>query len=266
MKKNVFIFSVVLISLSLTTFGFINWSNTETDQEVLPKIKTVPLTNDATNTINKKADLDLVYDVDSRFIATITKENLNKATSVLDIVPKKAKGWWKTSFNTVTISILQEESEIYETGGSKTLNASQIKLLKTTDYSTNFYIKARGYDIHPETGRIEDYAYYFTIIPEKEAVYISGHNALINYLKENSRDKTVIIKKDKLKSGKVSFTVTKKGLISNIKLISTSGYPTIDEVLLELITKIPGKWEPAENHKGEKIDQELVFSFGRMGC
>lgn len=266
MKKNVFIFCAAITSLSLTTFGFINWSNTETLQEVVPKIKTVSLTNDTTNTINKKVDIDLVYDVDSRFIATITKENLNKATSVLDIVPKKAKGWWKTSFHTVTISILQEGAEIQETGNNKTLNASQIKLLKTTDYSTNFYIKARGYDIHAETGRIEDYAYYFTIIPEKEAAYISGHNTLISYLKENSKDKTVIIKKDKLKSGKVSFTVTKKGLVSNVKLISTSGYPTIDEVLLELITKIPGKWKPAENHKGEKIDQELIFSFGRMGC
>jgi hypothetical protein len=266
MKKNVFIFCAAITSLSLTTFGFINWSNTETIQEVLPKIKTVNLNNDTTNTINKKENLDLVYDVDSRFLATITKENLNKATSVLDIVPKKAKGWWKTSFHTVTISILQEGAEIQETGNNKTLNASQIKLLKTTNYSTNFYIKARGYDTHPETGRMEDYAYYFTIIPEKEAAYISGHSVLINYLKENSKDKTVIIKKDKLKSGKVSFTVTKKGLVSNVKLISTSGYPTIDKVLLELITKIPGKWEPAENHKGKKVDQELVFSFGRRGC
>ena len=36
--------------------------------------------------------------------------------------------------------------------------------------------------------------------------------------------------------------------------------------MIELIYKIPGTWQPAENAKGEKIDQELVLSFGLMGC
>jgi hypothetical protein len=36
--------------------------------------------------------------------------------------------------------------------------------------------------------------------------------------------------------------------------------------MTELITNFPGTWEPAENSKGEKVDQELVVSFGLMGC
>jgi len=36
--------------------------------------------------------------------------------------------------------------------------------------------------------------------------------------------------------------------------------------MIELITKTPGEWQPAENYKGEKVDQELVVSFGLMGC
>ena len=28
----------------------------------------------------------------------------------------------------------------------------------------------------------------------------------------------------------------------------------------------PRAWQPAENAKGEKVDQELVISFGAMGC
>ena len=263
MKKNILFFCIALAILSLTAFGFMKHKNQETDQEVLPKIKTVALNNDTTN---KKATLDLVYHVDSRFIATITKEKLNKATSILDIVPKKAKDWWNTSFHTVTVAVLQEGNEISETGNNKALNTAQINLLKTTDYSTNFYINARGNSIHPETERIENYAYYFTIIPEKEATYTRGHDALINYLKENSKGKTVIIKMNKLKPGKVSFTVSKNGLIKNVKLSSTSGYPSIDKLLIELITKIPRTWEPAENYKGEKVDQELTFFFGLMGC
>ena len=39
-----------------------------------------------------------------------------------------------------------------------------------------------------------------------------------------------------------------------------------DKKMIELITNLPGKWAPAENQKGEKVDQELVISFGLMGC
>jgi hypothetical protein len=36
--------------------------------------------------------------------------------------------------------------------------------------------------------------------------------------------------------------------------------------MIELISNSPGKWKPAENSVGEKVNQKLVFSFGMMGC
>jgi len=36
--------------------------------------------------------------------------------------------------------------------------------------------------------------------------------------------------------------------------------------MMELIKNTPGNWNPAENSKGEKVIQKLVFSFGIMGC
>jgi len=83
---------------------------------------------------------------------------------------------------------------------------------------------------------------------------------------ENSKEKTAIIKRDKLQPGRVSFTVTKDGAIKNVKLTSTSGYTSVDKTLVELITKMPKKWKPATNSKGDKVDQELVFFFGVAGC
>lgn len=242
MKKSILIFCSVLTAFSFMAFGYMNWSH------------------------NAKADLDLVYNVDSRFMATITKEDLHKATSVLDIVPKEAKGWWEVSFTTVKVAVLHDDDEISVIGDQKELSAAQIKLLQSTDYSTNFYIKARSKTIHPETGKIEDYVYYLTVIPENEAEYINGHDALIEYLKVSSNDKTAIIKEDKLKPGKVSFTVTKTGTIENVKLNSTSGYPSVDETLIEVVSNMTEKWNPATNSKGEKVDQELVFFFGLQGC
>ncbi len=247
MKKNIFIFCTAIIALSLTAFSYLNWND-------------------------KKADLDLVYNVDSRFVATITKENLHKAKSVVDIVPKTAE-WSKISFLNMTVSVLQGDDEIRELGDNEILNAAQTKLLQSIDYSTNFYLKGRGKrkDGGPEGLKDSDqdefdFAYYLTVIPEKEAEYTAGYDALISYLRKKSKKATSIIQEDKLQPGQVNFTVTKEGTIANVKLSSTSGYPSVDEKLMKLITNLPRKWNPATNSKGKKVDQELVFFFGKQGC
>ena len=248
MKKNILIFCTVLAAFSLTAFGYLNWSNPQ------------------------PAEMDLVYNVDSRFIATITKEDLHKAKSVADITPEKAE-WDKISFLNMKVAILQDDGEIAELGDDGVLNADQIKLLQSTDYSTNFYMEGRGKrkgagpeglkDLDQEEFNL---AYYITIVPEQEAEYAGGQKALIDYLKINSQIYTSIIEEDQLRPGQVSFTVTKAGTIGKVELNSTSGYPTIDEVLVGLVKNIPGKWHPAKNAKGERVDQELVFFFGRQGC
>jgi hypothetical protein len=208
---------------------------------------------------------DFDYDVNSRYMATITKDKLFKATSVLDIVPQNAE-WQNIPFETVAVAVLQNDNEIREIGNDKELNVAQINLLKSTDYSTDFYIRGRGKNNHPKTGKIEDYVYYLTIVPEKEAEYTIGNDAFIAYLKENSKEQIKYVEESLLRPGKIQFTITKEGTIENVELISTSGYFNIDSMMIELISNSPGKWKPAENSVGEKVNQKLVFSFGMMGC
>ena len=240
MKKRFIILCSVLTVFGLMAFGYLN--------------------------LNIDNPVDLEYNIDSRFRATITKKDLNLATSVLDIVPKVAKDWWKVSFQTVTVAILQNSGETQAPGEDKQLNAAQISLLRSADYSTNFYIKARSTTKHPETGRIEDYVYYFTIVPEQEANYADGNDALLSYLNTSSKNLRASIEQDKLDSGRIYFTVAKTGDITNVKLDATCGYPLVDEALVKLVNNLPGKWHPATNPAGEKVNQELVLFFGRQGC
>ena len=207
------------------------------------------------------------YNIDSRYIATITKEDLYKAKSIIDILPEKATKSI-TSFQAVKVSILDNDQETSEIGVDDVLTTAQIKLLQSTDYSTNIYIKADCRSKNAFMGGFDKkhLTYFITIIPEKEAEFKGGHDALIDYLKESSKEETAIIKQDHLRPGKVSFTITKKGTPANVKLTSTSGYPSVDEALVELIMTMPGKWDPATNSKGEKVDQELIFFFGLQGC
>jgi len=121
---------------------------------------------------------------------------------------------------------------------------------------------------YEETGEIySNYSTpYLTIVPEIQAEYLDGQETLINYLKKNSKSAIKTVTKNKLNAGKLYFTVNKTGTISKVDLTASSGYPEIDELMIELIINAPGQWKPAKNTNGENVDQKLVFSFGIMGC
>lgn len=268
MKKSTIIIGIALTVVSLTAYGFINLQKrTEKIQIKAPTNTKVVLQNDFMSLVAKKEIPDFIYDVDHRFIATVTKEKLTQAKTIIDILPAEATQSLK-DYNWVNVSVLNDDQEIREIGVSEVLNAAQVELLQSIDYSTNFFIKANCKRVDDYTNATRNYQliYYITTVPEKEAQYKGGKSAMINYLKENSKKEVANTTKDQLKSGKVSFIVTNEGTISGTQLESTSGYPSVDEKMLELIQNLPGEWEPANNARGEKVAQKLFFSFGTMGC
>jgi hypothetical protein len=239
------------------------------DNDETTKNKTA---SNESNISDKKKEVtkkpDFIYDVQSRFLTRVSMTTVLEAKSIIDILPSAATEGID-SFKNVKVALVPVNGdEIIEMGENRTLNASQLKLLKTVDYSTNFCIRAEFKHENPNTGELEDdyVVYYMSIVPETEAVFKSGNGSLIDYFKKNSKKEVAKIGNAKLKAGKVHFTVNKQGEITNIMLASTSGFSAIDEKMISLIKSIPGEWEPAMNSKGEKVDQELVYSFGIMGC
>ncbi len=168
-------------------------------------------------------------------------------------------------FRDVKIRVLEDQSEY---GKSDVLNNKQIDLLRTTHYASNFSVEAFCRKVYTDGREIKDYnfVYYISVIPEKEASYKTEKIALINYLKKNSQPTIAKVKRGNLKSGIISFTVTKNGLIINVNINSTCGYPSVDKKMLQLMTELPGEWNIASNGKGEKIDQTFIFSFGSIDC
>jgi len=267
MKKRTIIFSLAVTILSLT-LGFIIWNEVITDQKVALRYEPVAFNTQAEPNINVEDIPDFFYSIGTRF-AVIKKTDIDKARSINDFLPLKQTQKIEI-YKSVKVIILDDskQTDLRETGNTATLNAAQIKLLQSTKHSTNILIRADYQEKNKDTNELQDgYSTpYLTIVPEKQAVYVNGMDALINYLKENSKEKTTIVQKDKLQPGKLYFTVNKKGNIVNAKITATSGYPSIDKMMIDLITKAPGQWESANNYKGEKVDQELVFSFGIIGC
>lgn len=268
MKKSIIIFCAVVTTLSLTAFGVISWNNSEINQLEKSVSEDVAINTQVIKKVNKRIFSDFIYDVGPRF-GPIKKGDLDKARTFDDFISEEhAKQIVSYKSLSVIYIINDKQSEIKETGYSHELTAAQLELLQSADYSTNFLIRADYQEKNKETGALED-SYstpHLTIVPEKQAAYGNGKDTLMEYLKENSREVRANVQADKLQPAKLFFTVTKNGTIENVKLDRSSNYPAVDRKMIELISKTPGAWEPAENTKGEKVDQELVVSFGLMGC
>lgn len=267
MKKSMLILGAVLVTFGSTAFVYQNWSHAAAEVKPTTCTKTVVFDRDPGNIFHEQADVELFYNVAPRFNTTITKEDLQKAKSIIDILPENATSS-REEYQNVRVSILHDDHDATEMGENEMLNSAQKNLLQSVDYSTNIRITSicqKKY-AHGQALRADSLVYYMTIIPEKEAAFTSGHCALIQYLKDNTRDLAAVISRDQLRPGKVSFTVTKNGMIANVHLTDTSGYSSVDEALVERIRSMPGEWAPATNAQGEKVDQEFVFFFGLEGC
>ena len=269
MKKNILILGIAIATLSLTAFGIINSKDSETNKEIASNNQPVTYEKEVREDFNLSPYPDFVYNVDSRFMSTITKEDLHKAKSILDFLPKEQTDP-VFKYKSVSVIILDDNkpTDKKEVGDSEVFTDAQIELIKSIDYSTNFVIWADFQEMNNDVNHLVNnyFSPHMTVVPENEAAYINGEQVLIDYLRENSIEKTTIVNKKKLGSGKIFFTVTKDGNISDVKLRSTSGSPSIDLYMIELVKSIPGSWEAATNSIGQKVDQELVFSYGTMGC
>jgi len=251
MKKHLLVSVTLLILLSTMAFG---WIQSNSNEMVI------------TDSIEVVADVNFLYDFGSRFDITITKQELNKVKSMVDIYHEESIVFYKS----VTVIIVKNErpTNRRESGDSEVLNESQIAFLRSFEYSTNFQIGGDVVRKNKETGKLEDgfSRPHITVVPEKEVEYKDGKKELLNYLKKGSKDQIAVLKENKLQPGKIFFTINRNGAITNVRSVLTCGYTSIDTLMMELISNAPGQWSSATNAQGKLVEQELVFSYGAMGC
>lgn len=268
MKKSILILALALTSISLTAFALYNRTLSELSEVIAVAENDAPLNYGPIGPMTENTPEDFLVKVESRFMTTVTREELNKARTIFDIFPPEAvKG--VAQYDLVEISIEKEEPlNLNEIGTEVEFNDAQRNLLASIDYSADFYLRTNIKRKNKNTDELSyDYiVYYITVVPEIEATYSEGIDALVNYLKLKAFEEKIIIDSNELKPGRLNFTVTKTGELSDIHLDSSSGYSEMDEKLESLLHGLPGTWTPAENSKGDVVDQKLVLFFGIQGC
>ena len=271
MKNTIFITCTVIITLALTAFTYSNWNSLPINKGCSqPTIKGC---SQPTKVIDPPT---FFYNLSPLCKNTITKERMYNAKTISDLMPEY--NMQENLNNNITslrdVKIRIEEENVDDTkhkseiGNGNSLSEEQINLLKSTDYSTIFFLEGYSVDNKATADIVKEryFNYHMAVVPENQASYKTGNTAFIDFFSTESQPTIAKIESGNLKGGKISFTITKAGTISNLDNYSTCGYASVDERMMELMNNLPDGWNVATNGKGEKVNQTLVFSYGQTGC
>jgi len=263
-KHNLIIFFAGVACISLTAFAFINMTaETATPCEPI----------EAT-TIIEQADLDpitprgFIYGFHARFGTTFDLDALASATVVTDLVEIQYVEEIR-AYSNIQISTFNEDGteRIVAKSENEVLTQEQKKLLNSMDYTSSFFIVGdlmRAYD--RMTILKDTLVTYLSVAPTYQATYLAGEETLIRHLKVQSLDEVAKVDMAKLQQGMIRFRVTTEGTIASVNLSASSGFESLDQKFMEILLDLPSNWKAAVNFKGEKVEQELIYFFGQMGC
>ncbi len=269
MKKNIIISCFLSGLIALTAFGWMTEEKATKKMEQLPCRAPMVFKTGLDDNFNTQSKTAISYAVGSRFNRTFTKAELKNVRSIADFVDN-IDFENVVFYDSVSVIVLDHQYNFTNVvnGNTQKFNNKQLELLKAVPYSTDILIRADFQQKNSHAGTTENNytTPHITVVPEKQATYSDDFDRLVNYIKMNTEQLATTIAVDELRPGKVRFSVTTQGLVSNVFLESTSGHDEFDKKVLQLITNLPGNWSPAENEHGEKVNQQLVFTFGIIGC
>lgn len=268
MKQRIIVFYTALSAMGLMAFGVVNWDDPETSQPQATPNEQVVMNMPVFGPKEKEVFTDFFYDLGPRF-NPIKKTKLDAAKTISDFLDSTVVASI-VSLQSVNVILVEndKQTDVLEKGTTATLTGGQLQLLQSFDYSTNFEVRAHYRKKNGNTGiLVSDFrSPYFTIVPERQAEYSYGKEALLSYFREESKEAGANVDPMNLKAAKLSFRVTEQGAVEVIELERSSGYPEVDQKMIELISNLPGSWKPAQNAVGQKVKQEFVLSFGSRGC
>lgn len=272
MKRTVLIIALIVVTIGFTTYGFVNAKHDVKNDKQLSVSSNIKISStdffefellDKKMAFNNK---DLFYLVKGRYDRSITKERLNNAKLISDVIENYPESWISEYISVELITELNGE-EISAVSANEVLSEEQRNLLNMLEESSSIIVNVKYKTKVAVTDVMEDNLLNIsmTIIPEKEAEFVGGYDKMIAYLQKNINGKVSDVKLSELQYSSVVFTVNEEGRTDKIKLINTSGNSEIDNLLLKLIGNMP-KWKPAENSSGGLVKQEFEFNFGNAKC
>jgi hypothetical protein len=212
--------------------------------------------------------IDFTFGIGPRF-GPITKSTLTGYTDAEDFLGEiEMERNGKVDSTQLVLIVDDRPTDLRYNGYQRQLTEEQKEILRMASVGSSFHLTTY---FEPISKLAEEKGYHifyphFTIVPETQATYVFGFDAVCDYLKETVKDDIQNLKEEDLTSAMLSFRVGTSGQVEHPRLMRSCGFSSIDEKLMKAILSIPGSWIPAKNERGESVSQELVFFYGRTGC
>jgi len=207
------------------------------------------------------------FAVQGTYSRTITKDEVNKARTLVDINPGYPSSWIH-DYLSAEILVSYNGSITKGVNVNDTLNKEQRSVLTAAGIGSDIVmdVKYKKRNVVTDMIDFDTMIYTVRVVPEIEAEFPGGYQQMVEYL-EKSALRTISESGGKqLQLAVVKFTVNEEGRIHNVQISKSSDDEDTDRLLLESIHNMP-KWRPAENGSGMPVKQEFEFRIGNaVGC
>lgn len=203
---------------------------------------------------------ELKFNVHGNYSRPIAKHSLISAKTLADLIPGYP-ATWIDEYLSVELSGTCGGKQIKATGKNDVLNAEQLSLVNKLDLAAELVIHVKYNSKNATNGNITQNKIHVTLslIPDIEAEYIGGEQALNSFIRENAINRIPEATSKKITKAILRFTVNENGEVSNIQIIRTSGDTSTDALLVESLSKMPN-WKPAQNLDGTRVKQEFELN------
>lgn len=267
MTQNGYKITALFLTAVISVFGYLKLQSDEPKEKL--KAENCEIVNmdshvkvDSAIAVNN----DFYYHIGPRF-NPVKLSKVKAARNFSDIADD-------SEINLSELERLEIQNIIYERrggikieGSTADFNLEQLQYLKELTYSDHFLLAAdfmHRNELHQQIP--EHISPHFTVVPEKQAYYKEGNRNLLNYIREANREITDGSTPEELGTSLLYFVIDKAGKVKDLYFDHPSALPFVDAKLSEIMNSLPGEWEAAENASGEKVEQQLVLTFGMDGC
>ncbi len=216
---------------------------------------------------------ELRYNVRPQFLRPMSRQVLNNAKLVSEIVPGYPLNWIN-SYVAVEILVTTNKKIVKAVGLNEVLTTEQKTILRKADPGSEVVVNVKYKYKEPASNEMLDKEMHTsvtsvsgntTVAPENDASYKGGYPQMVKYFNKYGILPIFERGPKALQQAVVGFTVNEEGTIRNTKIVSSSGDAQTDVLLLESIAKMP-IWIPAKDMNGSKVQQEFIFNVGMSGC
>ncbi len=170
----------------------------------------------------------------------------------------------------VEVNVVSEGQNFKMTTSNLYLEKAQVAKLSRADIGSDITVRLffnhKRNTLDEGTKDVRVAYYSVKVLPEVEASFPGGKEALNAYLSENIINRFSKKGDDSsLPLSFVKFVINEKGAIKNVELNWVNDIPDWGDQLLKVFEAMPN-WIPAQNVNGINVEQQIIIPFWNYDC